>query len=592
MPAASTWSIAVLEDAARATGHWIAEAANAAGAGVVTATDAVTRPFRSVDLDGDGIPDSPQALTAAKGIGERSLARPARSAAQPPHCSRPGSEDATPLTLTNIRSRLRRPTAHRPSYANWKLVAALKAQQAQTDPGRPLNRDPRGCGGIRPSRRSCGSSQARIRPCEVQMKSLVCHGRTVRQRSSSASSPLAYSGFRWVTAGQAVNLFGNGIATIALAFAVLDMTGSLGALGLVVGSASVANVVFLLLGGIFADRLRRDRVLTGSVLLSAASQAVAAILVLGHDASVFALAVLSACNGAFAAFARPAYLALAPQTVPVAVRRRANSITRINANTSMVVGASVGGLLIVGAGPGWGLVVDAGTFVLAAVCFLSIRWERPTKRVATTILVDLREGWSELVLRPWVWIVAVSFCFVNAASSGVTKVLGPALADDTFGRAAWGLVLAAHTVGLVLGGLIALWLRPRRPLLAGVACALPMTLPPLGLAAQAPALVMVAAMFLSGVGVEQFNVAWATSLQQEIPPDVLGRVYSYDLLLSFVAVPAGQIAIGPVAGEIGVGTTLAICALVIVVGVGAMSSTRGVRRLETLPAPKSLAETG
>jgi hypothetical protein len=69
MPAASTWSIAVLEDAARATGHWIAEAANAAGAGVVTATDAVTRPFRSIDLDGDGIPDSPQALTAAKGIG-------------------------------------------------------------------------------------------------------------------------------------------------------------------------------------------------------------------------------------------------------------------------------------------------------------------------------------------------------------------------------------------------------------------------------------------------------------------------------------------------------------------------------------------
>jgi MFS family permease len=414
----------------------------------------------------------------------------------------------------------------------------------------------------------------------------------VALRSASASSPLAYSGFRWVTAGQAVNLFGNGIAPIALAFAVLDMTGSPGALGLVVGAASVANVAFVLLGGIVADRLRRDHVLVGSVLLSAASQAVAAILVLGHDASVFALAVLSACNGAFAAFARPAYLALAPQTVPAALRRRANSITRVNANTSMVVGASVGGLLAAAAGPGWGLAVDAGTFGLAAACFLPIRWERTTKRAATTILTDLREGWSELVLRPWVWIVAASFCFVNAASSGVTKVLGPALADDTFGRAAWGLVLAAHTVGLVLGGLIALWLRPRRPLLAGVACALPMTLPPLGLAAQASAHVMVAAMFLSGIGVEQFNVAWATSLQQEIPPDVLGRVYSYDLLASFVAVPAGQIAIGPVAGAMGVGTTLAVCALVIAGGIGAMLSTRGVRRLEASPVPKSSAEVG
>ncbi|MGN9909959.1 MFS transporter [Phytohabitans sp. LJ34] len=413
----------------------------------------------------------------------------------------------------------------------------------------------------------------------------------MRPRSASGSGPLHYPGFRWLTLGQAVNLLGNGIAPIALAFAVLDITGSLVALGLVVGAASVANVAFLLLGGLLADRLRRDLVLTGSALLGMASQAVAAILVLGGDASVPVLAFLSACGGAFAAFARPAFLALAPQTVPAALRRRANSISGINTNTAMVVGASVGGLLVAAVGPGWGLAVDAATFGLAALCFRSVRWEGTATRAATPLLVDLREGWSEFARRSWIWMTVVCFCFVNAAYSGATRVLGPAQADQTFGRAAWGLVLAAYTVGLVLGGLVALWLRPRRPLLIGVVCVLPMALPPLALAARPAVQLMLAAMLLSGLGVAQFSVAWATSLQQEVPAEVLGRVYSYDLLGSYVAIPAGQLAIGPVADRIGRGETLAMCGLVIVAGVGGMLSTRGVRRLRTRPQDhKSLVE--
>jgi hypothetical protein len=73
-------ALAAMEDAAKLTGNWIAGTANtvgggvatgavAVGAGVATAADTVTRAFRSVDIDGDGIPDEPQALTAVKGVG-------------------------------------------------------------------------------------------------------------------------------------------------------------------------------------------------------------------------------------------------------------------------------------------------------------------------------------------------------------------------------------------------------------------------------------------------------------------------------------------------------------------------------------------
>jgi hypothetical protein len=63
-------ALEALEDAAKAVGAGVSTGAVAVGTGVASAADVVTRPFRSVDLDGDGVPDEPQALTAVKGVGD------------------------------------------------------------------------------------------------------------------------------------------------------------------------------------------------------------------------------------------------------------------------------------------------------------------------------------------------------------------------------------------------------------------------------------------------------------------------------------------------------------------------------------------
>jgi hypothetical protein len=62
-------ALEALEDAAKAFGESMSTGALAVGTGIASAADAVSRPFRSVDLDGDGVPDEPQALTAVKGVG-------------------------------------------------------------------------------------------------------------------------------------------------------------------------------------------------------------------------------------------------------------------------------------------------------------------------------------------------------------------------------------------------------------------------------------------------------------------------------------------------------------------------------------------
>jgi MFS family permease len=382
---------------------------------------------------------------------------------------------------------------------------------------------------------------------------------------------------------------GSAMAQIALVFAVRDVTESITTLGVVVAARSIANVVFLLWGGVVADRLPRQYVLVGSSAVSMASQALLAVLVLTGTVSIPAFVVLAAVNGMSSAFSFPASAALVPQTVPAELRQRANALLRLGLNSSMIAGASLGGLLIAFAGPGWGLVVDALSFGLAALAFSFVRV--PAARVAAEhkpgMLSELRLGWTEFVSRTWVWVVVVAFFFVNAAHAGGTMVLGPVIADTVIGRETWGLVLAAQTTGMVAGAFVAMRIRVRRLLLLGVVCTAGFAGLPLALALHpAPWLLMVTG-FVCGVCMEQFGVAWETSLQHHVPADRLARVYSYDMLGSIAAIPLAQLVVGPVSGAAGITAALLGCAVIHVVATAAMVASRSVRSVENAPVVQS-----
>ena len=106
-------------------------------------------------------------------------------------------------------------------------------------------------------------------------------------------APLRHAPFRFLLAGRVVSMTGNAVAPIALAFAVLDLTGSALDLGLVVGARSLTTIVFILFGGVVADRLPRSVVMVASSTLAAASQAAVAALVLTHTATIPLLLALS-----------------------------------------------------------------------------------------------------------------------------------------------------------------------------------------------------------------------------------------------------------------------------------------------------------
>jgi MFS family permease len=183
------------------------------------------------------------------------------------------------------------------------------------------------------------------------------------------------------------------------------------------------------------------------------------------------------------------------------------------------------------------------------------------------------------VSRRWVWVVVLQFMIVNAAVVGGVQVLGPAVADETFGRAGWGVALGCQTVGAVAGGLLATRWLPRRALLLGVALILLEALPLLALGLAPRLAVLLPALFLSGVAAELFTLAWDLSLQQNVPGEKLARVYSYDMIGSFVGVPVGQLAVASVTVAVGTATTLVGCGVLVVVVTLAALTSREVRTL-------------
>lgn len=399
------------------------------------------------------------------------------------------------------------------------------------------------------------------------------------------TGPLAHAPFRWLLAARTTAIIGNAVAPIALAFAVLDLTGSAADLGLVVAARSVANVAMLLFGGVLADRLPRGAVLVGSSLAAAATQGTIAVLVLTGTAGIPILILLSVVNGAVAAVSLPAAAALVPDTVPVALLRPANALLRLGLNGGGIVGASVGAVVVAAVGPGWGLAMDAAAFAVAAVFFTRLRLPARTDAVdpgaAASVWADLRGGWREFASRRWIWIVVLQFAVLNAAFVGATTVLGPLVADETFGRGGWGLVVAAQTAGLAVGAVIALRWRPRHALGLGVAGMALVALPVAVLAVQPTLALLVGAFAVGGAAIELFAIAWDQSLQTQVPRQALSRVYSYDMVGSFVAVPLGEILVGPLAHELGATPVLLGCAAIIVLATVFAACSRSVWRVRT-----------
>lgn len=386
--------------------------------------------------------------------------------------------------------------------------------------------------------------------------------------------------FRLLFLARAFSLFGSAIAPIALAFAVLDLTGSPSDLGLVLAARTLPQMLFLLVGGIWADRLPRYRVMLASDVVSAAAQVAVGILLVTGNAEIWQLMALQAVSGTALAFFLPASAGLVPQTVSAPRLQQANALLRLAINGSTVGGAAAGGVLVAVVGSGWALTFDGATFLVSAGFLSMIRLSAADRLPRRNFLEELGEGWREFRSRTWLWSMVFQVSFVNASYIGAFFVLGPVVADRSLGGpAAWGGIVTANAAGFVLGGLVALRFKPRRPLLSGTLLIFLMALPLVSLALGLPLVVVAASALVAGVAMEIFGVLWDTTVQQQVPAEKLSRVSSYDQLGSFGFIPIGYSVVGLVSATLGVSETLWAAAAVVLIATAAVLPVRDVRHL-------------
>jgi len=401
-------------------------------------------------------------------------------------------------------------------------------------------------------------------------------------------SVLRVPNFSWFFCSRLVNIAGNLMAPIALAFAVLDIDHSASALGQVLAARSIPLVIFLLLGGVLADRFSRTAVLQWSNVLSALTQGAVAWLVISGHAELWQLIVLEAVNGTVSAASMPAMQGVIPQLVPREQLKSANVLLSMSRGALAVVGPSVAALLVVTVGPGWALAADAATWVAAALFLLKVKVPAREAGHQPGVIAELREGWTLFRTTEWLWVVVLAFGVLNAIHMGTIFTLGPALANQTFGAKGYGYAISAEAVGVILMTIAMLRLDLTRPLRTGIlGCSL-LALPILVLGAHPSVVPLCLAMAVAGAGVEVFSLGWNLAMQENIEDRMLSRAYSYDSLGSFVAIPAGQLLYGPLGDWFGYREVLVVSAGVyaVVILLTLLSpDVRTLRRVEPATLP-------
>lgn len=394
---------------------------------------------------------------------------------------------------------------------------------------------------------------------------------------SSVLAPLRHPAFRRAWLGQLANGVGDAMFVVALSLMVIQRQAAASSLGTVLGAQTLGYVLVLLFGGVFADRHRRSRVIIASDLLRAA--AVSALILLGADAPLAALAACAFAVGAGSAIYRPAYGALLPSLVPEEAIASGNALRSLTNRLAGVLGPAVGGLLVAAGGVSLTLGVDVATFVVSILTLVRLPdpFEVTNVKESEGLVTAAWEGVKIVLARPWIASViaqgAVQMGFVVAPAT----ILLPIVLKRLDAEPAFGPLLAVEAVGAILGALAGARVAPRRPGVIAMFALLLQGPQLVALGYSAPLPLLALGMALAGFGLSVFAVLWTSALQTRVPRTYVGRVLSLDALGTSAIEPLGLACAGWLVGALGFSTTSIVAFAVLVGSVVSVIVVPGVR---------------
>ena len=399
------------------------------------------------------------------------------------------------------------------------------------------------------------------------------------------AGPLHVRNFRLLFAARSISYFGTYLAPIAVAFAVLDLTGSASDTGIAFACWTLAQVSTLMVGGVVADRLPRRLVMVGSDAGNLCVRTLMGVLLISGHAHVWEIFVLQALGGAATAFYSPASSGLVPEVVDARQLQQANSFMGVARYLAFPLGAATGGAIVATIGSGTALLVDGGTYAASALLLSGVQLPaRVHAAAAPNFLRELREGWQAFTEHTWVWLLTAWVAFYFLITYAPFFVLGPYIAKHSLGGAgAWGTVVTGEGLGSLVGALLGLRARPGRPwVTVGVVFTLT-SVQSILLAAHVSFVAIAFAAFVAGFSFSLGSVIFETGVQHAIAPDKLSRVSAYSWMCAMVFLPLGYAAAGPLAAAVGMSAYLVFGAAWIVVTTAVVFAVPAVRNYR-LPA--------
>lgn len=343
----------------------------------------------------------------------------------------------------------------------------------------------------------------------------------------------------------------------------------------------VPLLVFMLFGGVIADRFQRNRLVGSSDMIGSFVAGVSAVSLIVGFSSTWLLAIMGGIFGILNAIWWPAMSGVLPEIVPKEKLQQGNAVVGLLTNIGYILGTLGGGIIVSTIGAGWGLLADAISFFIAGVIVWLLPITGRVKDKSPGMIHDLKVGWREFISRSWVIAMVFTFALINMAFDSMLSVLGPLnFNDPKTGPQHWSYNLAGLSIGMLIGGIWILKVKIERPLFLAMILIALSSVWDFTLALDSPLIVSILAAVFSGISLEVFMVTWNTSLQHHVPEESYSRVSSYDTLGSFGIAPLGIVMAGPLAMHFGINSILMVTGLTTLIAATASLFVSSVRNLK------------
>jgi len=367
-----------------------------------------------------------------------------------------------------------------------------------------------------------------------------------------------------------ISNYGNGMGPIALAFGILGLpNGSANLLGLTLGITTVLFLIMAPFGGVIADKYGRARMVGLTDMAGGLILFVQVAYFTTGNVPIAVLLIVNGCFGILWGIFWPAFSGVIPAVLPEAGLQKGNALNSLVTNSGMILGAASAGFLIDAFGVSVTLGIDAASFFVSGILVFTFRHLTPrAQHTENTMIDDLRHGWQVFLSFRWIVIIVAAFSFIVMCWAAAENVLGPLIALEHFdGAKSWSYVITAESIGLVVGSLIAIKVKPKYPMRFLMLSSFPITFYIAALAKPQSLAVIAVGAFLFGITLDLWGTLWSTALQRKVPRDSLSRVSAFDAMGSLMFRPIGLAIAAPLSTLLGIENFIYILAAITVVAI-------------------------